>query len=106
MDEMESSELRGKVSPATDSHKLPIIHAHGGASSALSHSNKPDELEEAIQYFEKIIGYSNHVGLLSEDIKASDGSMWGNFPQAYSHVGLLNAAHRIAKKIDLPDFRL
>ena len=51
MDEMEASELRGKVSPATDSHKLPIIHAHGGASSALSHSNKPDELEEAIQYY-------------------------------------------------------
>lgn len=51
MDEMEASELRGKVNPATDSHKLPIIHAHGGASSALSHSNKPDELEEAIQYY-------------------------------------------------------
>ena len=51
MDEMEASELRGKVNPATDAHKLPIIHAHGGASSALSHSNKPDELEEAIQYY-------------------------------------------------------
>ena len=51
MDEMEASELRGKVNPASDSHRLPIIHAHGGASSALSHANKPDELEEAIQYY-------------------------------------------------------
>lgn len=61
-------------------------------------------LEEAIRYFEKIVGYSNHVGLLSEDISASDGSMWGNFPQAYSHVGLLNASSRISRKLDLPDF--
>jgi len=63
-------------------------------------------VDEAIEYFDNLVGYSNHVGLLSEDVKESDGSMWGNFPQAYSHVGLLNAAHRIAKKIDLPDFKV
>ena len=62
-------------------------------------------LDEAIEYFDNIIGYSNHVGLLSEDVNEKDGSMWGNFPQAYSHVGLLNAAHRIAKKLDRPDFK-
>jgi len=61
-------------------------------------------LDEAIKYFENLVGYSNHVGLLSEDIHAKDGSMWGNFPQAYSHVGLLNASSRIARKLDLPDF--
>ena len=61
-------------------------------------------LDEAIKYFENLISYSNHVGLLSEDVKESDGSMWGNFPQAYSHVGLLNAATRIARKLDKPDF--
>ncbi|WP_420580303.1 glycoside hydrolase family 15 protein [Reichenbachiella sp.] len=62
-------------------------------------------LDEAIEYFDNLVGYSNHVGLLSEDVNEKDGSMWGNFPQAYSHVGLLNAAHRIAKKLDKPDFR-
>ncbi len=61
-------------------------------------------LDEAIKYFENLLSYSNHVGLLSEDVKESDGSMWGNFPQAYSHVGLLNAASRIARKLDKPDF--
>ncbi len=61
-------------------------------------------LDEAIEYFENLISYSNHVGLLSEDVKEADGSMWGNFPQAYSHVGLLNAATRIARKLDRPDF--
>lgn len=62
-------------------------------------------LEEAVEYFDNLVGYSNHVGLLSEDVNEKDGSMWGNFPQAYSHVGLLNAANRIAKKLDTPDFR-
>lgn len=62
-------------------------------------------LDEAIEYFDNLVNYSNHVGLLSEDVNEKDGSMWGNFPQAYSHVGLLNAANRIAKKLDMPDFR-
>jgi GH15 family glucan-1,4-alpha-glucosidase len=61
-------------------------------------------LDEAIKYFEYIIGKSNHLGLLSEDVNEHDGSMWGNFPQAYSHVGLLNAASRIARKLDTPSF--
>ncbi len=61
-------------------------------------------LDEAIKYFEDVVSHSNHLGLLSEDVNENDGSMWGNFPQAYSHVGLLNSAHRIAIKIDKPDF--
>ncbi len=61
-------------------------------------------LDEAQEYFEKLNSYGNHLGLLSEDVSESDGSMWGNFPQAYSHVGLLNTASRIARKLDKPDF--
>lgn len=61
-------------------------------------------IDEAIQTFENVSSYANHVGLLSEDVDEGDGSMWGNFPQAYSHVGLLNAATRIAKKLDSPSF--
>lgn len=61
-------------------------------------------IDEAIEHFEKLLRYSNHVGLISEDVDATDGSQWGNFPQAYSHVGLMNAAHRIARKLDHPAF--
>lgn len=50
MDELESSPNRGKVAPATDYHILSEIHKLG-ASSALDHYNKPDELEEALQYY-------------------------------------------------------
>lgn len=61
-------------------------------------------LDESIKLFDKISKYSNHVGLLSEDVDAQSGSQWGNFPQAYSHVGQVNAAYRIATKMDIPSF--
>jgi GH15 family glucan-1,4-alpha-glucosidase len=34
-------------------------------------------IDEAVKYFDNLVSYSNHVGLLSEDVKESDGSMWG-----------------------------
>jgi GH15 family glucan-1,4-alpha-glucosidase len=61
-------------------------------------------IDDARAAFEELQGYSNHLGLLSEDLDPKDGSMWGNFPQAYSHVGLINAAARINNKRDLPGF--
>ncbi|WP_044018930.1 glycoside hydrolase family 15 protein [Hymenobacter sp. APR13] len=61
-------------------------------------------LDDAVREFEKLITYTNHLGLLSEDVDAKTGSQWGNFPQAYSHVGLVNAAYRISKKLDRPTF--
>ncbi|MBT2558259.1 glycoside hydrolase family 15 protein [Hymenobacter sp. ISL-91] len=61
-------------------------------------------VQEAIAEFEHLLTYTNHLGLLSEDVDAKTGSQWGNFPQAYSHVGLVNAAFRIAKKLDSPSF--
>lgn len=61
-------------------------------------------VDEAIEQLNNLLGFTNHLGLLSEDVDASDGSQWGNFPQAYSHVGLMNAAYRIAKKLDTPNF--
>lgn len=61
-------------------------------------------IDEAIEHFNSLLKFTNHLGLLSEDVDATDGSQWGNFPQAYSHVGLMNAAYRIAKKLDKPGF--
>jgi len=61
-------------------------------------------MDEAIALFEKLFSFTNHLGLLSEDVDVSTGSQWGNFPQTYSHVGQINAAYRIAKKIDRPNF--
>ena len=60
-------------------------------------------IKDAIENLNNILRFSNHLGIFSEDVSA-DGSQWGNFPQTYSHVGLINAAFRIAKKIEDVDF--
>ena len=59
-------------------------------------------VDDAMEAFEELLTYSNHLGLLSEDVNEKDGSMWGNFPQAYSHVGLVNAATRINSRLEKP----
>jgi GH15 family glucan-1,4-alpha-glucosidase len=53
--------------------------------------------EEARQLFERILARRNPLGLLSEDMAFEDGEAWGNFPQAYSHVGLIMAAMRLSR---------
>ncbi|TXE08913.1 glycoside hydrolase family 15 protein [Algoriphagus aquimarinus] len=61
-------------------------------------------LDEAVEGFETLVKYCNHLHLFSEDVDQKTGSQWGNFPQAYSHVGLMNAAFRIGRKLDRPNF--
>jgi GH15 family glucan-1,4-alpha-glucosidase len=53
------------------------------------------EVERARTVFETVLAHANDVGLLSEEIDPRDGSLLGNFPQAFSHVGLINAAWAI-----------
>jgi GH15 family glucan-1,4-alpha-glucosidase len=47
---------------------------------------------EARELFERLLARCNDVGLLAEEIDPASGRMLGNFPQAYSHVGLINSA--------------
>ncbi|AIM37132.1 glycosyl hydrolase [Sphingobacterium sp. ML3W] len=61
-------------------------------------------IEEAQETFKQLLTFGNHLMLFSEDVDEQDGSQWGNFPQAYSHVGLVNAAYRISVKLDNPTF--
>ena len=52
---------------------------------------------EAREIFEQLLACRNHVGLLSEDTLPATGEAWGNFPQTYSMVGLINGAVRLSK---------
>ena len=61
-------------------------------------------VDDAIRTLDGILKYTNHLGIFSEDV-GLDGSQWGNYPQTYSHVGLINAAFRIYKKLDQPNFK-
>jgi alpha,alpha-trehalase len=47
--------------------------------------------------FERAVRYVNEVGLLSEQVDSASGDLLGNFPQAFSHIGLVNAAWAIAQ---------
>ena len=50
------------------------------------------EKEKAREMFEYMLKYRNHLGLLSEDIEIYTGRLTGNFPQAYSHLALIQSA--------------
>ncbi|MFZ5526063.1 MAG: glycoside hydrolase family 15 protein [Pseudomonadota bacterium] len=56
--------------------------------------------QQAREIFEALLACRNHVGLLSEDIAVGNGEMWGNFPQTYSMVGIINGAMRLSKPWD------
>lgn len=53
--------------------------------------------EEARLLFEELLSRCNHLGLLSEDIDPVTGELWGNFPQTYSMVGIINSARRLSR---------
>ncbi len=53
-------------------------------------------VDEAREIFERLRGLSNDVGLLSEEYDPSAGRMLGNFPQAFSHVSLINTAANLS----------
>ena len=53
--------------------------------------------DEAREMFESALARRTALGLLSEDMDPSTGELWGNFPQTYSMVGLINSAMRLSK---------
>lgn len=55
-------------------------------------------VEEAREHFEALLAARNHLGLMSEDSDYTTGAQWGNFPQTYSMVGIVNGAMRLSRK--------
>ena len=56
-----------------------------------------DRRTEARELFERWLGHRNHLGLLSEDLHPGSGEHWGNYPQTYSMVGIINVATRLSR---------
>ncbi len=59
---------------------------------------KIGEEEKSKELFDKLLSYSNHLGLFSEDIDFKTKRLLGNFPQAYSHLALIDAALNFNEK--------
>jgi GH15 family glucan-1,4-alpha-glucosidase len=62
---------------------------------------KIGERNQARELFDQLLTYSNHVGLFSEDIDFESKRLLGNFPQAYSHLALIETAMLFSKDIEL-----
>ena len=93
----------------TDAHGL--VYRYGGADGLgggeasfgictywLAHALAlAGDVDAARERFEAISRFANDVGLLSEEIDGGTGELLGNFPQAFTHIGLINAANAIAE---------
>ena len=54
--------------------------------------------DDARRVFERLLGLCNDVGLLSEEYDPHARRLVGNFPQAFSHIGLVNTAHNLTQE--------
>ncbi|UJH90450.1 glycoside hydrolase family 15 protein [Antarcticibacterium sp. 1MA-6-2] len=61
--------------------------------------SRAGQLEKARFYFEKMMGYANHVGLYAEQL-GFQGEHLGNFPQAFTHLGLISAAYNLDQQLN------
>lgn len=57
-------------------------------------------LDDAVALFDRLVAHANPLGLFSEDIEPESGRQLGNFPQAYTHVGLIHAAITIGELLE------
>jgi alpha,alpha-trehalase len=65
---------------------------------ALVLSNR---LERAEEYFETVLEHASPLGLYSEKLDPDDGTLLGNFPQAFSHLGLLNSVSYLTRALEI-----
>jgi GH15 family glucan-1,4-alpha-glucosidase len=60
--------------------------------------SRSGDLQKARFFFEKMLGYANHVGLYGEELGPS-GEHLGNFPQAFTHLSLISAAYDLDRRL-------
>ena len=67
---------------------------------AVQHRAHAGDLDLARAEFEHLASFANDVGLFAEEIDPATGGALGNFPQAFTHVGAINAARAIASRLE------
>ena len=54
--------------------------------------------DEAREMFNELLTHRNSFGLMSEDLRTEDSTLWGNIPQTYSMAGIINSATRLSMR--------
>jgi GH15 family glucan-1,4-alpha-glucosidase len=77
-----------------DNDGLPAGEGAFGICSfwAVDGKARQGDVDGAAAMFEHVLAYANDVGLFAEEIDPDNGALLGNFPQAFTHVGLIDAA--------------
>ena len=83
-----------------DSDRLPPGEGAFGICSfwAIDYLVGRGDVKTARQMFERMLAHANDLGLFAEEIDPQDGSQLGNFPQAFTHVGVIFAALSLARR--------
>src|SRR5262249_17827121 len=92
--------LPARVRPATSRGEQCAIDGLPGLEGAfltctywlIGNLSRLGQMEEARERFERLLELASPLGLLSEEIDAATGALLGNYPQAYTHIGLINGA--------------
>ena len=85
-----SPPLRGYDGLASDEGAFGICNFWAVHHLACRH-----DTVQARRLFEHVLSYANDLSLFAEEIDPATGAALGNFPQAYTHIGLINAATAI-----------
>ena len=74
-----------------------LTQGRGQAITTSRDARDSSRTAEARALFEQMLSHRTASGLLSEDIGLEDGRLWGNYPQTYSLVGLINCASLLSR---------
>jgi GH15 family glucan-1,4-alpha-glucosidase len=93
---------------ATDAHEVDGLSGHEGAFLACSFwladcLHLIGRHDDARALLDRLIGLSNDIGLLAEEYDTQAGRQVGNFPQAFSHVSLVNAAYNLSGHVEVEE---
>jgi GH15 family glucan-1,4-alpha-glucosidase len=90
--------LHGKRGrPSVVLHKTELVALGIGPFWLAEAQAMADYVGAATATFERAVASMNDVGLLAEEVDPRTGEMIGNFPQAFSHIGLISAAWAISE---------
>ena len=101
-----AADLRAKKVSATEVAQHFLARSQADTSGSFLSLNAEatlaqiGEKDRARELFEGVLAKRNHLGLLSEDVAPETGELWGNFPQTYSMVGLIQCAARLSMPWD------